>query len=138
MPGWFDPRQHVMQVRPDGLCPFCGTDVGEFPVCRGCRAEKFYSGHETRFRLWDFIFLMTLTGVLGYFRGAIHHYVDVFSLAIVVDFGLPFEAFVASLLFYVVVSIYYVFMVFFAFSFLINLYDLWKPVPFTGFGWKKR
>lgn len=106
MAGLFDPREHAMQVRPDGLCPFCGTDVGEFPVCRGCGAEKFHSDHETRFRLWDFVYLLTLVGSLVYFRDAIHHYVEGFSLAIVAYFGPPFEALVASLLFQVCCSMW--------------------------------
>lgn len=133
-----DPRRHAMKERLDGLCPFCGTDVGDFPVCRGCRAEKFYSQVESLFRLWDFVFFGGLVSIFLYFRDAVHYYFGTFSQYIggVLEPDLGFS--IGGLVFIGLLGVYYIFLIFLCFGFLSNLYDLWRPVAFTGFGWKKR
>lgn len=135
---WLDPRRHAMEARTDGLCPFCGTDVGEFPVCRGCRAEKFYSQTEGRFRLWDFVFFGSLIAIFFYLRESAQYYFGMFSqyVAGVLEPDLGFS--IGGLLLVFLLGIYYIFFTFFCFGFIVNLYDLWRPVFFTGFGWKKR
>ena len=72
-----------MQARDDGLCSFCGTDVGVFPVCRGCNAEKIYSEPNTKNIRYETFYFSILNSILLYYRINIIAFLDLF----LADFG---------------------------------------------------
>ena len=114
-----DPRQKYMEARIDGRCPFCGVDVGEFPVCRECNAEKIWSKENTSSLLFDTLYFLIPISISVYFRQIIISFLDSF----LADFGeIPYYCF----LIYCLIGA----------SFLI--YDWFNIRNFTGFGWKKR
>ena len=75
----FDPRQKYMEARVDGRCPFCGSDVGDFPVCSDCNAEKIWSEKNTSHLFYDSLYFLILNPILLYFRKNIINY-SIFSI----------------------------------------------------------
>ena len=108
-----------MQARDDGLCPFCGTNVEGFPVCRGCNAEKFYAEKNTDHLVYDTIYFLILIPVLWYFRQPIISFLDDY----LADYG---EVPVYGMLGFCVLGLAF------------KLYDWKNQMPFTGYAWKKR
>ena len=114
-----DPRKKYMEARLDGLCPFCGSDVGEFPVCKNCNAEKIWSEKNTTHLFYDTIYFLILIPILLYFRKNIISFLDTY----LVDFGeIP----------------YYIILIFCLMGVSFKIYDLFNIRNFSGFGWKKR
>ena len=107
-----DPQQKYMKAREDGRCPFCGTEVGEFPVCKECNAEKIWSDQNTSYLFHDSIYFLILVPILLYFRQNLISF-----------FGeIP----------------YYGFLAFCLIGLSFKIYDWFNIRNFTGFGWKKR
>ena len=101
-----------MKSRDDGLCPFCGTDVEGFPVCKNCNAEKIYSNLNTRNHvLWDSIYYVVWVTLLLIFRVPIVKFTGIVIYCIILIIGLVGLAFMVK--------------------------DWFGTIPFTGFGWKR-
>ena len=116
----FDPRRKYMQERDDGLCPFCGTQVDHWPVCKGCNAEKIYADRSNEGYLgYDFIYFLILVPILIYFHTPILDFLD-------------------KILWEYSAIPYYGFLAFCVLGLCMNFYDLRNRKGFQGYGWKKR
>ena len=129
----FDPRERYMQDKEDGRCPFCGTEVENFPVCKGCRAEKIWSDGPKSNVLYDTIYFSILVPVLLYFRKTIFYY---FEFVVDMFEDLPDYAVVG--LDYGFFALYYGFVAFCLYGLCACIYDWCHFKNFFGLGWKKR
>ena len=108
-----------MQEREDGLCPFCGTQVDHWPVCKGCNAERIYADKSNPYLRYDFIYFAILVPILVYFRTPILRFLD----QLLWGYGaLPF----------------YGFLMFCLLGIGLNFHSLLNIKDFDGFGWKKK
>lgn len=128
----FDPCPKFLPARVDGLCPFCGFDAGEFPVCRGCGANKIYSERDDHavglgHHVWGMIF----------FSLAIWGWRWFWSTTLFGDGLWQVQSWGA----WGVKGLYFAVITFCAFGIVSELHQAWTFIfrrrSFRGFGWKR-
>jgi hypothetical protein len=110
-----------IKARDDGRCPFCGTNVEMFSVCKGCGAERMVSlePNDTVTEQYDLIYFIVGTTLLLYFRTNIIWFLD----GLFFGFGeIP----------------YFLFLFIFVFCLILQLNEFRHIKNFSGLGWKRR
>ena len=115
-----NPRRKYMRERKDDLCPFCGTEVNNFTVCKGCGAERIWSEKtDTGSLLFDTVYHSVFIALLLYFRQTIIYFLD----KLLAGYGeIP----------------YYTFLILCVIGYSFVIYSWLDVQHFTGPGWKRR
>jgi hypothetical protein len=123
----FGSQKKFMKHREDGRCPFCGTEVRDFSICKGCNAEKMYSNNDTS-QMPGLRSLLTMATII--LQILILLFFQKFILTIV---DMKFST--------IGVIIYYFYVTIITLSFLVLIIAWFKYLinrtPFKGDGWKR-